>query len=57
MNYSAKRQYICIIINRTPYVTVDMTTKKRSAGGMARKGALAQGLAAVVSERAKGYNQ
>ncbi|AWF50175.1 MULTISPECIES: hypothetical protein [Klebsiella] len=57
MNYSAKRQYSCIIINRTPYVTVDMTTKKRSAGGMPRKGALAQGLAAVVSERAKGYNQ
>jgi hypothetical protein len=56
VNYSAKRQYSCIIINRTPYVTVDMTTKMQCRR-MPRKGALMQGLAAVVSEQAKGYNQ
>ncbi|MEQ5191596.1 hypothetical protein N5863_11410 [Klebsiella pasteurii] len=57
MNYSAKRQYSCIIINRTPYVTVDITTKKNGTGEGPRKGAPAQGLAEVVSEQAKGYNQ
>jgi len=57
VNYSAKRQYSCIIINRTPYVTVDITTKKNGTGGGPRKGAPAQGLAEVVSEQAKGYNQ
>lgn len=57
MNYSVKRQYSCIIINRTPYVTVDITTKKTALARGPRKGAPAQGLAEVVSEQAKGYNQ
>jgi hypothetical protein len=57
VNYSEKCQYNCIIINRTPYVTVDITTKKRSADGMPRKCASAQGLAEVVSGQVKGYNQ
>ena len=50
MNYSAKRQHSCIIINRTPYVTVDMTTKnavQADAAQGARVGAM--GLAEVVA--------